>query len=96
MLQPSFTTNDTSAQADATADSAPTSAPRLSNTPVLSCTKSQTPPTDASIATALGTLLALKGQNVMDGFHGALVASAAAAASLTALLMVGKVKMREG
>ena len=52
--------------------------------------------TGGLIATALGTLLALKGQNVMDGFHGALVASAAAAASLTALLMVGKVKMREG
>ena len=48
------------------------------------------------IATALGTLLALKGQNMMDGFHGALVASATAAASLTALLMVRKVKMREG
>ncbi len=53
--------------------------------------------TGGLIATALlGTVLAHQGKELIPGFHGALVASAiaAAAASLTAITMVGKVKMK--
>jgi EmrB/QacA subfamily drug resistance transporter len=54
--------------------------------------------TGGLIATALlGTVLAKHGKALIPGFHGALIASAiaAAAASLTALTMVGKVKMKQ-
>jgi MFS family permease len=54
--------------------------------------------TGGLIATALlGTVLAKHGKALIPGFHGALIASAiaAAGASLTALTMVGKVKMKK-
>ena len=54
--------------------------------------------TGGLIATALlGFVLAREAEALVDGFHGALIASAivAAAASLTALTMLGNVKMRE-
>ena len=53
--------------------------------------------TGGLIATALlGTVLAHHGKELIPGFHGALIVSAiaAAAASLTALTLVGKVKMK--
>ena len=54
--------------------------------------------TGGLIATALlGTVLAHHGRELIPGLHGALIASAiaAAAASLTALTLVGKVKMKQ-
>ena len=54
--------------------------------------------TGGLIATALlGFVLAREGEALVNGFHGALVASAivAAAASLTAVTMLGNVKMRQ-